>query len=801
MRNKVFSFINIVGLALGIAAFAFILQYISFEQSVNQFHANLPQLYRLLAETQNEGKTIYYPNVPPGLAAIAKNQFGEIKATCRVTEGIARGIVKYDNNTNNIQSFREDNLAYVDGNFFEVFSFPVKQGNANALKKPDCVVISERYAQKYFGQESPLGKVITLYNQFGEHNYTVSAIYQDFPNNSDIKFDMLFSLQTLANPANLNENGWAALDNLDSEYLTTYLQLEEQANPQQLERKFNDFKKKLKPQWEKVFHLQPLSSIHLGQSLDDPYTTSGNLSFVYLLGGVAMLILLIAWFNYVNLSTVGSLKRAKEVGVRKVIGASRGQLIKQFLGESLLLNAGGFILALAMIELFQRPFNELIGKELSLSSIGQGYFWLLGICLLIIGALASGSYTAFALSGFKPTETLKGVFTKSGKGAWLQKSLVVFQFSISIALIATTLVLYRQLQFMQTQELGMNLEQVLVIKGAEIGRDSSFKSRNGSYKNALSQLSYVKTLATSNTVPSNWYNFQTDGITKLSPKPDDDKKNYNIAIIGERYFDTYGIRLVAGQGFVIADCERKWNDVNKLVLNETAIAQMGFASAQAAVGQRIKWGDDKTYELIGVVKDYHHGGLKEAIQPIIFFPQTGSVFYSLRLTTDQVQSKMGELERLYKQSFPGNPFEYFFANEQYNRQYQTEQQYGRIFTTASLLAIFIACLGLFGLAAFTAEQRTKEIGVRKVLGASIRSIVGLLSKDFLKLVFIAFVIAIPIVWYFMHKWLQDFAYRTDLSWWIFGGAGMLAMLIAFFTVSFQAIRTALTNPVKALRAE
>lgn len=796
-RNKVFSFINILGLALGIAAFVFILQYISFEQSVNKFHTNLPQLYRLLTQT----KTSNYPDVSAGLVPMAKMQLSEIKSYCRIADGISGGIVKYNDTASDIKSFREDNIAYTDGSFFELFSFPIKEGNANLLKKPDYVAISEQYARKYVGQASPIGKSLMLYNQFGEHNYTIAAVYQDFPKNSDIQYDMLFSLQTLANPANLNENSWAALDNLDSEYLTTYLQVEANTNSQQLAQKFNAFAKRIKPQWEKTFALQALSNIHLGKSLDDPYKTSGNLAFVYLLGGVAVLILLIAWFNYINLSTVGSLKRAKEVGVRKVVGASREQLIGQFLGESLLLNASGFLLALLFVELFQNSFNTLIDKDLSMKALGNNYFWLLGLGLLIIGSLASGAYTAFALSGFKPTETLKGVFAKSSKGIWLRKSLVVFQFSISIALIAATLVLFRQLQFMQNKSLGMNLEQILVVKGADIGRDSTFKNRNNTYKNALEQLSYVKKLATSNSVPSAGYNFETDGITKLSPLPDDDKKNYKIAIVGDRYFDTYGIQLAAGKGFTAIDCARQWNEVNKLVLNETAVNQMGFASVQEAVGQQIKWGNDQTYELVGVVKDYHHGGLKEAIKPIVFFPQTGSSYYSLRLTTDQIQSKMSELERLYKQSFPGNPFEYFFADEQYNRQYQTEQQYGKIFTTASLLAIFIACLGLFGLAAFTAEQRTKEIGVRKVMGASVSSIVGLLSTDFLKLVAIAFVIAVPLVWIAMSRWLEDFAYKADLSWWIFAGAGALAGLIALVTVGTQALKAAVMNPIKSLRTE
>ncbi len=803
-KNKVFSLINILGLSLGIAAFVLILEYISFEQNTNKFHTNLPNLYRALFEVSYTGKTFTWDALPPGLAPVSKDNFSEIKDYCRVAaSGMANGIVTYSdkNDGSYLKSFREENIAYAEGNFFDIFTFPVASGSATSLRQPNTVAISQSYAGKYFGSENPLGKVLMLHNQFGKTPYTVTAVYQDMPANSDLQSTMIFSLQTLANPDNLNGNGWARLDGLDNQCLTIFYLLRDEANYHKLEQKINALKKKLKPEAPELVRLQPLKNLHLAQSLDDYYITSGNVGFIYLLGGIAALILFIAWFNYINLSTAGSLKRAKEVGIRKVIGASRQQLIWQFLGESVLLNACGFVLALVLVSSTQFIFNELIGKPLSLNDIQQNWFWAMGLLLLLMGSLLSGAYTAFALSSFQPLQTLKGVFGKSARGIWLRKSLVVFQFSISIGLIASTVVLVSQLRYMQNKSLGMNLEQLLAFKVEDLKQDGSIGPSTDAFMNKLSQLPYVKSYSNPGCMPGNWYNFNTGGITRLNPQPMDDKKNYAIACIDEHFLETFGIPLLKGQNFTAQMCEKQWGDVSRIMVNEKAALQLGFATAQEAVGQQIKWGNDKQYEIIGLVQDYHHKSLQQAIDPIIFYPRHNGIYFTLRLTTDQMQSQLAEMETIYKQSFPGNPFEYFFVDDNYNKQYQTEQQYTRIFTSASFLAIFIACLGLFGLAAFTAEQRTKEIGIRKVLGASISQIVTLLSTDFLKLVLIAFVITTPLIWYIANQWLQNYAYRTDVSWWIFALTGLLAVLIAVGTISYQAIKAALANPVKSLRSE
>ena len=806
-KNRVFSLINITGLAVGIAAFLLILEYVSFERSYNQFHQKLPNLYRVLHATQ-EGQSSEF--VAPGIGPLAKAGFGEITNYCRVASGVGQGIVTTASGAVTLRSFREEGVLLVDGSFFAMFSFPVTAGQVSRLTQPNTVAMSVTAARKYFGTKPAVGQVLTLNNQFGKTPYTVVATFADIPTNSDIQADLVFSLATLNNPANLNNNGWADPKGLESGFLQLYLQLPDETNIQSMEGKLTRLIGQKNPRFaatKATVKLQPARQMHLADSLADTYPTTGKLSFVYLMAGIALLILLIAWFNYVNLSTVASLKRAKEVGIRKVAGATRGALIGQFLGESLLLNGLGFGLGLLLLSLLQKPFNDLIGKELSLSVLGSDNLWMAGLTFLLMGALASGGYTAFALSGMTAVSTLKGAFVGSAKGALLRQSLVVFQFAVSVALLVATAVLYRQLQYMQQQELGVTTAQVLVIRGPEVDKDSTFKQRSSAFRNELAGQSFVGRVSLTGTVPGQYYNFSTSGITKQrNARPDDDKKNYNMAIVDDQYLPTFGITLAAGRNVTPAEAEKGWSS-HRVMLNETAAKALGFASAQAAIGQQITWQDGS--EIVGVVKDYHHQSLQQSIGPIVFQPSYNDHYFALKLTTrsgvpigaGEIQANIARLSNLHRHYFPGNPFEYYFADEKYNQQYQTEQQYGRLFTTAALLAILIACLGLFGLAAFTAEQRTKEIGVRKVLGASVVGIVALLSKDFLKLVLIAIVIASPIAWYAMNRWLQDFAYKITIEWWIFALAGVLATSVALLTVSFQSIKAALMNPVKSLRSE
>ncbi|OJV15605.1 MAG: hypothetical protein BGO21_32020 [Dyadobacter sp. 50-39] len=801
-KNRLFSMINVAGLGMGIAAFILIFEYVAFEKSVNTFHKNLPSLYRMLEDRPNGD---VFAQFAPAIAPLVKKEFNEIKAYCRVAEGLANGIITIGNGDKkgSVQSFREEKLAYADGSFFTLFSFPLILGNQqSAVSETNTIALSASRARKYFGTEKALGQTLTVNNQFGKTLYTVTAVYKDMPENSDLDFDAILSLQTLANPANLNGNGWARLDGFDGSYVTNFLQLTQKSDAGALESKINTLKQKLDPEDKSKFVLQPMSKIHLGSSMDDRYQTSGSLSFVYLLSGIAILILVIAWFNYINLSTATSLKRAKEVGVRKVVGAGRFQLINQFLGESFLLNIIGFGVALVLVNAVQKTFNDFTQKNFSLAGLLKDQSWIAAAALLVLGAFLSGSYVAFSITSLQPIQILKGASglrLSSGKDNWLRKVLVIVQFSVSIILIIATLVFYKQLQFMQNKDLGFKSQQRLVINGPQLGDEKSLGASSALLDNQVSALPYVQNFCHTGIVPGTYYSFNASGIVRQGQKQDDAKKSYAMGIIDDRYLTVFQIGLVAGRNFTVREAEQAWEKSGKLMINESAARQLGFETPQKAAGAIIHWG--QAFEVVGVVKDYNHQGLQDAIDPIIFMPRRSGGRLVLQLSTANMQRQLKELEALYKAAYPGNPFEYFFVDQKYDEQYKTEKQYGQVFGLASMLAIFIACLGLFGLASYMTEQRTKEIGVRKVLGASIAGILALVSTDFLRLVTISIVIACPIAGYLMKQWLQDFAYKTDIAWWMFAGAAGLVLLIAIFTVGFQSLKAALINPVQSLRNE
>ena len=798
-KNLVFTVINVVGLSLGMAVFILIFQYISFEKSVNRFHENLPNLYRVLLESSSGGRSETFEFVSPTVGPVAKEQFGDVVDFCRIFR--QGGIVSYDGIGRGGKVFREDNALYADGSFFTMFSFKITKGDAGELRNPNTVALSASYAKKYFGVEDPIDKTVVLDNQFGRTLYRVVAEFADMPDNSDIRSDLIFSIQTLSNPANLNYNNWASLDNVDGQFLFTYLMTREGSDYRALEVKLTEAKRKVRPASEDIIRLQPMRNTHLQESLSDYYTTSGNLKFLYILEGIAGLILLIAWFNYINLSTAGSLKRAKEVGIRKVVGATRKQLIMQFLGESIFLNVSGLVIALTLVQLFQTLYNQLIDKHLSLGIFFYDWQWVGGFMLIMIGSFASGGYSAFVLSSFSPSQTLKGVFSKSARGVLTRKTLVIFQFSISIFLIASTLILYRQLSYMKNSDLGINLDQLVVMTEPVIGQDSTFKRRSHVFLSELQAQSFVKDVAMSGTVPGNWYNYSTPGYISLNPKPGEEKIVYAITFIDDHYLSIFGIDLSAGKNFTPEICNKRASENDKIIINESAAAQFGF-SPQGAIGQKITTEERKRMlEIIGVVKDYHHLSLRQSIDPIIFYPSYNPHYFTVKISTEQAHAGLSELEDLYKKNFPGNPFEFFFADEKYNSQFKAEQQYGFIFSVSSGLAIFIACLGLFGLSTFTVEQRMKEVGIRKVLGASVSQITRLVSKEFLILVYVAIAIATPLSWYCMDLWLEDFAYHTDIHWWIFAIAGVVSVLIAIITVSSQAVKAALRNPVESLKSE
>lgn len=793
-RNRVFSAINLAGLALGMAVFLLIAEYVASQWNYNRFNKNYSSLFKIISSTK-DGNGDY---IPPGLAPIVEQKFPAVKATVRVAEGIGNGVISFKTAGGSLQSFREPNIYYADGNFLEVFSMQVLAGNPS-FQAPNNLALSEKMAMKLFGSVECIGKSVSISNQFGNSLYQVNAVYQNKAQESDINPEILLSIHTLDNAANRDGNDWADPTTLQSGFVNVYLLLKNGTNADQLAKQVTDYIHQAQPTMaDDKIQLQPFKYLHLPPNFSYPFQTFGSLGTVLLLIAVAVLILIIAWVNYINLCTAQALKRSKETGVRKVMGASRWQLVLQFMGETMLFTVIGLMLSFMLLQLLQPLFNRFTEKDLSLTILNHGYFWPMVLLLILGAAILSGAYVAFVLSGFKPITAIRGKQIAGTRGISLRKSLVVFQFTISIVLIVSTIVLYKQLKFMQSGELGMNLNQLLVIKGPTVSSHDQAE-RNYAFKNELKQLAFVKKEAASNNVPGMGYNFSTAGITKQNPQQGDDKKNYSMFISDNHFFDTWGIQFAQGSAFSEEDANRGWNKAGKVILNEKAATQLGFERGSNIIGKKIVW--EKEYEIVGVVKDYHHLSMRQAIEPVIYLPSVSFSYFTIQTGAENMAYKLSTIEKLYRQYFPGNPYEYFFAEETYNQQFNTEKKLGGIFIAASGIAIFIACLGLFGLAAFSAQQRIKEIGVRKVLGASVMDITTLLSADFLKLVVIAILLACPLAWWGTSKWLNDFAYRTPIGWWVFVAAGGMAIGIAIATISFQAIKAALNNPVKSLRSE
>jgi putative ABC transport system permease protein len=796
-RNKTFTAINIFGLAVGLAVFLLIVEYVSFEWGTNRFHQNFSRLYRMGATNKNGGQEYYFA---PGLAPSITQKLPAVESFVRVTDELGAGVISFaDEKSGEQKSFREENICYTDGSFLSVFSFPLSAGTPS-LDKSQTMAISETMAGKLFGTTAVTGKTIKVSNQFGNTDYAITAVFKDAPQQSDLKPDVLLSFSTLAIAANRSENDWADPATLGNGFVTCYLLLKKEADQEAVAKNITGIIHSLQPdEKDQVALLQPFNELHLAPGFSYPYQTFGSLKLVAMLLAVALLILLIAWVNYINLSTVQALKRSKETGVRKVLGASRGQLSVQYLSETLLLTLLSVGLALVIVQLTQGLFNQFTGKQLSLEVLNQGWFWAGAVVCVIAGALLSGGYVAFVLSSFKPVLAIRGnARTKPGAFS-LRKGLVVFQFSISIVFIIATIVLYQQLQHMKSGNLGMNLDQLLVIKGPTVSSEDQ-ADKNTAFKNQLGRIPFIKKYAGSNNIPGKGYNFSADGITRLNPARGDEKKSYSMFISDDKYFDTYDISFVQGKAFTEEEAMKAWMNAKKLLVNEKAAAELGFAKGEQIAGQKILWGGTE-YEIGGVVKDYHHLSLHKQVDPMVFLPSTSFVYFTVKTGTDNLQQKIATLNTLYKEYFPGNPFEYFFADDTFDKQYSSEQQLGNVFIAAALIAILIACMGLFGLAAFTAQQRTREIGIRKVLGASIGNITTMLSGDFVKLVLISVCIASPIAWWALNKWLQDFAYRVSIGWWVFALAALIALVIAVVTVSTQAIRAAVLNPVKSLRSE
>lgn len=807
-KNKISSVINITGLAIGMAVCLLILQYVSFELSYDQFHTNNKHIYRIVNDRYQNGKrTQHSTQTYSAIGKALKDDYpGEIADYVRVEPLVSR-ILLYDD-----KKTEESGLA-VDNSFLTVFSYPLLTGDPlTALKEPNCVILSDKLARKLSDTKSGdlssfVGQVLKIEND--------SALYKitgicEVPENSHLQFTFLKSYVSLYSGGN---SYWKAANHSFKEsYFWQYIQLKPGVDHKSLETKFPAFAER-HFQGTKVsgsdetFYLQPLSKAHLYSDFENEIAKTGNATVVWGLFLVALFIIIIAWVNYINLATAKSAERAREVGVRKVMGAQKGQLIRQFLFESLLVNLFSLLLAVCIVELVQPLFNALLRHDLSLAFLfkkGLGLFPILaGIALLFIaGIFISGFYPAFILSSFRPVVVLKGKLIASGKGISLRKALVVAQFAITATLIIGSLVVYKQLRYMADRGTGLDIDQVLIIKPPFLTQadHGEFMALADNFKEDLKQLAAVKQSGSSRRVLGNELSVASD-VYRIDDSTSD-RSTLHIFGLSYDLMDVYNMKLLAGRKLNKTDHHADLKYVHNAILNETALKLLGFTSPESAVGKQINV-FNKTYDIVGVTADFHMQSLHHPISPMVLMPlsYTPQSVFAVKLNTANLQQTLAAIRAKYEAWFPGNLFDYYFLDESYNVQYQNDRVFGKVFGIFTCIAILIACFGLFGLSLYTVMQRTKEIGVRKVLGASISNIVMLLSRDFIKLVLLANVIAFPVGWWVMNNWLQDFAYRISIGWWVFIAAGLLAIVIAFVTIGFQAIKAGIANPVRSLRTE
>jgi len=777
-RHKGYSFIKISGLAIGMAVCILILLFVRYELSFDTFHEKKDRIYRVLSELDlTEGSEIVPLTALP-LAPAVKDDFDVIIKAARFSGG---GRVLFRSGE---KKFFE-RLYFVDADAMEIFTFPLKAGDARqALADPFSVLITEKIAKKYFGDENPLGKTITIRNAA---DYRVTGILEEIPGNSHLRFDALASLSSLNNTERLRGNYW---DRFSNDY--TYILLEEEADPQAVESQFPSFMAKHVPVEADRYglHLQSLKDIHFS-SLNYDVARRINKEYLYAYSAIAFFILIIACINFMNLATARSAGRAREVGIRKVVGAHRRQLIHQFFSESVLTALLSLAAAIGLVVLSLPLFNQFIQENLAFD---LWHDWilvisLLGLCVFV--GLVSGSYPALVLSSFKPVKVLKNTLYKGKKGLSFRTVSIVMQFAISIILIIATAVVFAQLHFMRNKDLGFDAEQVLVIQT----RSDPPRDKIEAFKNEITRNPFISIATASFGTPASGAGsgrtFIPEGF------PEGETLHLETLFVDYEFIQTFGLKLEQGRNF-----SRNFStDVQEaFILNETAARKLGWDDP---IGKRLELEDTEIKgKVIGVVKDFHYDSVEYAIAPMVLTLLPFQIsFVSARVQMDQLPQTLAFLESNWKEFSPEYPFEYFFINEEFEIYYNFERRLGNLFTYCSILALLISCMGIFGLASFTAEQRTKEIGIRKVLGASVQGIIYLLSKGFVKWVLVANIIAWPLAYFVMNKWLANFAYRINIGLWIFALSGILTLLIALLTVGYQSVKTAFANPIDSLRYE
>ncbi|WP_020531518.1 ABC transporter permease [Flexithrix dorotheae] len=785
IKNRFFSLLNLAGLGLAMAASLLLFQYISFEMSYDKFHDRSANIYRTNIEFYKNGnKESESSLVSPIVGSLLIENFPEVEAMTRMVVLGPDGILSHQENATSIR-----NIYLGDSCFFNLFSFELKQGDrATMLSDPFKILISEAEARQLFGETDPIGKTVEINakNLDGGAEFTVSGVFKDLPENTHLKPGVLISYPTLFQfVGHQFDRDWL----WNQTY--TYIRLNPKSDHKKLEQDFDKVVNKMKEaEWGDKsyfwrYNLQPIESIHLNKASGHEAEIGGSAYNIYFLSLLCVFILVIAYLNYINLSVVKSFNRSKEIGIRKVSGAFRYQIVTQFLLEAILLNIIAIVLAIGIIYLVRTVFSENFSVDIHQFNFQNSDRWLLYLGFLILLILGSAYYPAFIISKFNPVKVLKGIGTPKGRSMGLKKMLTVFQFALSILFLIGTFVISSQLNYLQNRSLGFEMDQVLVIKPPKV---YSYKHENDieAFKQKALQIAGIQSASGSNAIPGEeifWFD------NNISLKDSDASGAFKMLSVDKDYFQHFNIELLKGRQF-----EKPTRD--KWIINKSGAKLLGFENPEDIVGEFLAQG-----EIIGLVEDFHQESPKSAIQPTLFSCGYVLNYYSVKIQGGKINETLSQLEAGYKELFPGSPFEYFFLDEFFNRQYQLEKQFAGLFTIFSMLVIFISCLGLTGLTAYSASLKTKEIGIRKVLGAKVSSILLMLSEEYFKLIVLAFIIALPVANYILTEWLKNFAYKIDITWWLFALPGIIVLTIALISVLGQSMKAALTNPTKSLRNE
>ena len=797
MKHKFISGINLFGLTVGIACCLLILSYILHELSYDKYHKQAENIYRVnrtFYNAETKAVNLALGAVAPPIGPLLQNDFSDIKKMSRVLQ-VGNIAFRYED-----KRFNERDLYFADENFFDLFDVAVTKGNKDkALDEPYSVMLSEETAKKYFGTDDPLDKMVKIDNQISAK---ITGVFKGFPSNSHFHPEIMVSFNTLKDTAIYGEEQLRT--NWGNNSFFTYLLLPDNFTAKKLEAQFPAFldrhfpqnaTNRFKPsQWTSL-SLTKLTDIHLYSHKDDELEENGDIKRVYIFSAIALFVLLIACINYMNLSTARSVLRAKEIGVRKTIGAGKKELVAQFLTESVFVAWVATLLAFAITWIALPWLNELSGLQLSFGSLLKPGIILPLLAVPFIVGVFSGLYPALFLSSFQPVKVLKGIVNVGGNNFSLRKALVVFQFAVSIILMISTIVVFQQLGYMQNKSLGFDRNHVIILN-----YNSALAETYDGFRNELLANASIKDIGRSSRIPTGRLLDASGAQIKRGDSLVPSSAEIKSVGGDDGFLSTYGVKVIAGRNF---SRQRGLLDTSAFLINEAALKALGLPSPQAAIGKEFQYGRRKG-EIVGVFNDFHFESMHERILPIAFSMPINQTSYgqiSIKIAGNNIPGALTHIENTWKKFLPEIPYEYNFLDDNFDRLYEAEQRQGSVFIVFAFIAIFIACLGLFGLSAFAISQRVKEIGIRKVLGADVSSIVGLLSKDFLKLVLVAAIIAFPVAWYAMHQWLQDFAYRIGISWWVFLLAAIIATIIAFVTISFQSLKAATANPVKNLRTE